>query len=83
MESQVLIYLAAKSIGMRPEECIIFEDAVNGVQAGLNSGAGIVIGLPEDELTKKAMENLPYDKNKTKLYILNSLLDFDYSSIED
>jgi pseudouridine-5'-monophosphatase len=78
-----IFILAAKSIGMRPEECIIFEDAVNGVQAGLNSGAGIVIGLPEDELTKKAMENLPYDKNKTKLYILNSLLDFDYSIIED
>ena len=63
---------------MRPEECIIFEDTVNGVKAGLNSGAGIVVGLPEDELTKSAMLNLPYDKNKTKLIILNSLKDFDY-----
>ena len=77
-----IFILAATSLGMRPEECIIFEDAVNGVQAGFNSGAGIVVGLPEDESTKKAMENLPYDKNKTKLYILNSLLDFKYTILE-
>ena len=73
-----IFILAASGLGMRPEECIIFEDAVNGVKAGLNSGAGIVVGLPEDELTKSAMLNLPYDKNKTKLIILNSLKDFDY-----
>ena len=64
---------------MRPEECIIFEDAVTGVQAGLNSGARIVVGLPEDELTKNAMLNLKYDKNKTQLIILKSLKDFDYA----
>ena len=73
-----IFILAASSLGMRPEECIIFEDAVTGVQAGLNSGAKIVIGLPADEFTKNAMLNLKYDKNKTKLIILNSLKDFDY-----
>ena len=73
-----IFILAASSLGMRPEECIIFEDAVTGVQAGLNSGAKIVIGLPADEFTKNAMLNLKYDKNKTKFIILNSLKDFDY-----
>ena len=77
-----IFILAARSLGMRPEECIIFEDAVNGVRAGLNSGAGIVIGLPEDELTKKAMLNLPYDKNKTKLIILNTFKNFDYDILK-
>ena len=74
-----IFILAASSLGMRPEECIIFEDAVTGVQAGLNSGARIVVGLPEDELTKNAMLNLKYDKNKTQLIILKSLKDFDYA----
>jgi len=73
-----IFILSAKSLGINPEDSIIFEDAVNGVQAGLNSGAAIVVGLPDNEITKNAMENLPYDKNKTKLIILNSLKDFDY-----
>ena len=77
-----IFILAASSLEKRPEECIIFEDAVNGVQAGLNSGAGIVIGLPVDEMTKNAMLNLPHDENKTKLIILNSLKDFDYAILK-
>ena len=78
-----IFILAANSLGMKPEECIIFEDAVNGVQAGLNSGASIVVGLPEDEFTKNAMLSLKYDKNKTKLIILNSLKDFDYAILKE
>lgn len=77
-----IFILSAKSLGMNPEECIVFEDAVTGVKAGLESGAKFVIGLPADEITKKAMESLPYDKKRTSLIILNSLKDFDYSLIE-
>ena len=77
-----IFILSASSLGMRPDECIIFEDALNGVQAGLNSGASIVVGLPEDEFTKNAMLNLPYDKSKTKLIILNSLKNFDYDILK-
>ena len=67
---------------MNPEECIVFEDAVIGVKAGLGSGARFVIGFPADEITKKAMESLTYDKKRTSLIILKSLKDFDYSLIE-
>ena len=76
-----IFLIAAKELGVRPEECIIFEDAVNGVQAGLNSGASIVIGLP-DSNAKNIMENISYDKCKTQLYILDSFKDFDYSLLK-
>ena len=76
-----IFLLAAKELGVRPEECIIFEDAVNGIQAGLNSMAGIVVGVP-DPYAKHLIEDLPYDKTKTKLCILDSLEDFDYSLIK-
>lgn len=76
-----IFILAAKELGVKPEECIIFEDAVNGVKAGLNSGAAIVVGVP-DSSARNIMENLPYDKTKTKLVILDSFKDFDYSLIK-
>ena len=76
-----IFILAAKELGVKPEECIIFEDAVNGVKAGLNSGAAIVVGKPES-FVRNIMENLPYDKTKTKLVILDSFKDFDYSLIK-
>ena len=76
-----IFLVAAKELGVRPEECIIFEDALNGVQAGLNTGASIVVGLPYP-FVKKAIENLPYDKSRTKLCLLNSYKDFDYSLIK-
>ena len=76
-----IFLIATKELGVKPEECIIFEDAINGVQAGLNSGASIVVGIPDSD-AKNYMENLPYDKCKTKLCILNSFKDFDFSLIK-
>jgi pseudouridine-5'-monophosphatase len=76
-----IFLLTAKELGVRIEECIIFEDAVNGIQAGLNSGAPIVIGLPES-FFKEKVEKLPYRKDKTKLYLLKTLKDFEYSIIK-
>ena len=76
-----IFLLAAKELGVRIEECIIFEDAINGIHAALNSGAPIVIGLPQSFFRKK-VEELPYDKIRTKLYLLDSLKEFDYSLIK-
>ncbi|MDO4758157.1 MAG: HAD family phosphatase [Rikenellaceae bacterium] len=40
------IYLtAAEQLGVKPEECVIFEDARAGFQAARTAGAGIVVGL--------------------------------------
>ena len=76
-----IFLLTAKELGVDIEECIIFEDAVNGVQAGLNSGAQIVIATPNNLFREKVQE-LTYNKEKTKLFILDSLKDFDYSLIK-
>ena len=75
-----IFILAANELGFKPEECIVFEDAVNGVEAGINSQAKIVVAIPNPNFIKN-IQNLEYDKNKTKLCILNSFNDFDYSLI--
>ena len=76
-----IFLVAANDLGVKPEECIIFEDAVNGVQAGLNTGASIVVGLP-DNYVKNIMKELPHDETRTKLCILDSFKDFDYSLLK-
>lgn len=75
-----IFLLAAKELGVEPKECIVFEDAVNGIEAGLNSGAAVVVGIPDPHF-KQDIDKLLYDKSKTHLYILDSLKDFDYSFI--
>ena len=72
--------IAAKDLGIDIKECIIFEDSINGIKAGLNSGAPIVVGIPDPHL-KKLAEEIVYDKEKTKLIILDSIKDFDYDII--
>ena len=76
-----IFLVAANDLGVKPEECIIFEDAVNGVQAALNTGASIVVGLP-DNYVKNIMKDLPHDEIRTKLCILDSFKDFDYSLLK-
>ena len=63
-----IFILAAKEIGLKPNECIIFEDSIGGMKAAISSGAKIVIGIPDPHLRDKA-EELVYDKNVTKLIL--------------
>lgn len=76
-----IFILAAKELGVEPKDCIVFEDAINGVKAALASEASIVVAIPMPHFVKFIKE-LPYDKNKSKLIILNSFNDFDYSLIK-
>jgi HAD superfamily hydrolase (TIGR01509 family) len=76
-----IFLVAANDLGVKPGEYIIFEDAINGVQAGLSTGAAMVVGLPDD-YAKNIMKDLPHDETRTKLYILKSYKDFDYSLLE-
>ena len=69
-----------KELGIDIKNCIIFEDSISGIKAGLNSGAAIVVGIPDPHLKKQA-EEIVYDKNKVKLIILDSFKDFDYDLI--
>ena len=72
---------AAKDIGLEPKDCIIFEDSIGGMKAGISAGAAIVIGIPDPHLRDKAKE-IQYDEKKTKLILLNSIKDFDWSLIK-
>ena len=76
-----IFILAAQDIGLEPKNCIIFEDSVGGIKAGIASGAGIVIGIPDPHLRHKA-EELQYDKKITKLILLDKIKDFDWSLVK-
>ncbi len=47
--------LAAKKIGLKPEECLVVEDAVSGVEAAKSAGAkclGLMTSFTREELAK-------------------------------
>jgi sugar-phosphatase len=46
--------LGAERLGFAPEDCVVFEDAVAGVEAGIEAGAGLVIGVSEHALASAA-----------------------------
>jgi pseudouridine-5'-monophosphatase len=76
-----IFILAAKDIGLEPKDCIIFEDSIGGMKAGISSGARIVIGIPDPHLRQQADE-LQYDEKVTKLIILDNIKDFDWSLVK-
>ena len=75
-----IFILAAKDIGLEPKNCIIFEDSIGGIKAGISSGARIVIGIHDPHLRDKA-EELEYDEKITKLVLIDNIKDFDWSLI--
>ena len=48
------VYLtSARNLGVRPEQCVVFEDSFSGVSAGLNAGmkvVGVLTSHTDDEL---------------------------------
>ena len=73
-----IFIIAAKELNLEPQECIIFEDTLSGITAAIKSGARIVVAIP-DPRQRKDVEKIVYDKNKTKLVILNSMDEFDFN----
>ena len=76
-----IFILAAKELGLEPQECIVFEDAATGVQSAIRAGVGIIVVVME-EWQRNTLEGLIYDENKTKLIILDSMDQFDFSLIK-
>lgn len=65
---------AAEMVGIKPENCMVFEDAVAGVQAALNAGMKC-IGIGSPEVLTKAHFVLPglYEMNIEKLRTLENV----------
>jgi len=67
------IYLvAAKKLGLRPEECLVVEDAVSGVKAGKAAGCKVLAVLT----------SFPSEKLKEADWICNSLAEVPEEAIE-
>jgi beta-phosphoglucomutase len=62
---------AADMLAVKPGDCIVFEDAVAGIQAGLNAGM-MCIGIGSPEILTKAHFVVPgiYEMNLEKLRTL-------------
>jgi len=46
--------LGAQRLGYDIADCVVFEDAASGIQAGLDAGAGLLVGVSEHALETKA-----------------------------
>ncbi len=44
-----IFVVAAKKIGLLPGECVVFEDAISGVQAGKNGNFGLILGVAREK----------------------------------
>jgi pseudouridine-5'-monophosphatase len=73
-----IFLLASKELGLLPQECIVFEDGVSGVKAAISAGVRVVVAVM-DKLQRNGLEELIYDKNMTKLIVLDSMDQFDFS----
>ena len=46
--------LGAERLGFEPADCVVFEDAIAGVEAGIEAGVGLVIGVSAKALESAA-----------------------------
>ena len=44
----------AENLGFDISDCVVFEDAASGIQAGLDAGAGLLVGVTEHAMDTKA-----------------------------
>ena len=53
------IYIkAAEKLGLKPEECIVVEDAISGIEAAKSAGIGKIIAIASME-SKDLYKNIP------------------------
>jgi len=65
------IYLeAARRLGVEPSECLVFEDAMSGVESGKAAGCKHVVAVPDPRMDKRIFEGVADA-------VLDNLLEFD------
>ncbi|MFO7828720.1 MAG: trehalose-phosphatase [Bacteroidales bacterium] len=52
-----IFFEAAKDMGVRPVECVVFEDAISGVQAGSKGNFAFVVGVNRDDNRTALLNN--------------------------
>jgi beta-phosphoglucomutase len=65
-----LFLLAAKKMGLEPSECVVFEDALNGVKAAKTGNfkcIGLATGTTEEKLKEAGADEAIADYNDEKL----------------
>ncbi|MEC4894786.1 MAG: HAD-IA family hydrolase [Oscillatoria sp. PMC 1051.18] len=62
-----IFLLAAQRLGASPEECLVFEDSLSGVQAALAAGMSVV-AVPDPDIDRSLYQNADL--------VLNSLSEF-------
>ena len=68
-----IFLIAAKKLNLRPEECIIFEDAIAGINAAKSAGAGKIIVVD-------SIEPIEFYKNIDGIHsIIKNFAEFDKS----
>lgn len=65
--------MGAKMIGVKPENCYVFEDSLQGMQAGINAGCKVIALTTTVERTR--IESIKTDK------IMDSFEDFDVKTM--
>lgn len=64
--------IAAKNLGLKPNQCVVFEDAVAGIQAANNAGM-VSIGIGDENILSEAVYNFR-DFTQIDSKFLNKLL---------
>lgn len=67
-----VFYIAAQGLGLEPSECIVFEDAIKGIEAALNGGFKVV-GIGEKDVLDMAHVVYPNLVGKTFKNIIKDL----------
>ena len=71
--------IAADSIGVAPDRCVVFEDALAGIEAANNAGM-VSVGIGDPEILVNAKYNFR-DFTEIDLDFLNKLINFIIKSI--
>ena len=74
--------IAAKKLGLKPEECIVVEDALSGITAAKDAGIGKIIAICSEE-PRELYENIPAVTGIIKDFYEfdKSLLECNYSNV--
>jgi len=72
-----IFLIAAKRIGLKPEECIVVEDAIAGINSAKNAGIGKIIAIASLEPIEF------YEKIDGIFNIINNFYEFDKSILEN